>query len=1770
MKFKQKLMVVVLTLTMMGTYLSTLGNVVIAASNELMEQNSKTNHANVEFDSYFEGEEHSKTFEIGQDAKIYLKVKVNNTGYLKNGVVQFSNANFEIDTSKLSNENIQSSSKNEIKLNQINNSSNETVIEVPIVMLEGETVDSDLFSKISIVTFTGTYIDGNGKEKAIEKEISNEVKWQTTAEIELAGEVRKFVPYEIGQEKGVLLQAIVKSGIKDNSLPIENTKIEVSIPELKVTGENSEETNLGPARVTVVANTTVATNGKGSNEFSEANYKYNEETRKIEIEVSNQAENGKISWKKNVADEYVITYIYTGEEIYNSVKEQLEKAQETIKTEEEKEVGEINENAITGEIEVAATIKAYNGEETNLNRTGKISYSIEEKMEDVLDSSITSTNSISKGYIYANYAKDTKKANGENIEDKKDSIYEVNYTVQIYDRTLINEVTFESIAENYIDNNEEEHNSKVDNKESIYSKTVKIAENVFNKMLGQEGKVEITNKEGTTLAEITKDTEKDSIGNYVANIEEAKVNEIIIKTSKPITEGSINIIVEKAVSADQSYSKEKMENFEKIALGVITRAYITVEETSENTENQETEETTTRNIELFNNSKTTETKLTEPISKAEISIETENLSTVVENEDVELRVVLDTSSYENALYKNPVLKIVLPENIETVDLKNVNILLDNELKIKDSKVEEENGRKVILIALVGTQTKYMDNGTSNTSVSEQNIIAKGANIVIKADISFEKLAPSASANILLYYTNENSNLYEKTATQNKARSYSTDNTEIMGLASTEIEIVSPNGVVTESHMSGYDGTNSISSTETEKKEETVKINSTAKEVTIGGTIVNNYANSIENVLILGRIPFSGNQQIDGATELGSNFTMKMLSELTIRGIDGSKVKVYYSANGQATKDLINTENAWTEEPANLEEVKSYLIVLSGEVETGAQFSFDYKVELPENLSYNNSSYTTYKVYYDNKMEDATLGETKVAGTIGLTTGAAPDVSVQLQSTADTVREGQIVKMKAIVKNNGSKTVNNIKVNIPVPENAIFIEYVTGNGFYEDSSKTKVITVGNLAAGESKEVSYYIKFDDDINSIIVDIPDEDEEHENMEPGEAHDEEDTITDAEVESVYPKEITHQVTATADDISIEIPSNNYSFNLEDAQIALELVSETSESQVLKEGEVLTYTINLTNISGTGDLSNTVVSIPLPEGTRYQSAEIKDSWSAENGTTDGITYNEENNTVVANIGTLTVQKTIMLYVEINEFTGNIAIMAKATADGAEEHYSNITEYKLETINLMVSELTSTPRYVKEGDNVTYTLTLTNNGESNITGIKVSDSLPGELTLVKATYTYGGAEQSITNLTNGKVEVSVNQLAPGESTTINLIAKAGILPDTNDKEINNSMTVSANNYEGTTTNEVTNIIEYYQTIHDQANNDNPPSTSGRYKITGTAWLDENKDGERTDAEGILAGIQVMLINESNGELVTDVDTGEKKIVTTNSNGQYEFLNLTSGEYLVIFIYDAGKYSITEYQANEVDEGYNSDAINMKITLDGEQHYAGVTDTIRITDSNVRDIDIGLYVAEKFDLKLDKYISKITLTTPTAGTKVYYYDNSKLTKQEVYAKDINNSSIVVEYKIVVTNEGQIAGYAKKIIDYLPEDARFSSELNQDWYISDNNGAVYNTALANEKIEPGQSREVTLILSLSITDKNIGAIINNNAEIYESYNDQGIQDYDSQEANRLESEDDMSNADIMLSLSTGKIIIYTTLSLAIVTLLGFGIFEIKRRVLDKKNN
>ena len=833
-------------------------------------------------------------------------------------------------------------------------------------------------------------------------------------------------------------------------------------------------------------------------------------------------------------------------------------------------------------------------------------------------------------------------------------------------------------------------------------------------------------------------------------------------------------------------------------------------------------------------------------------------------------------------------------------------------------------------------------------------------------------------------------------------------------------------------MSGFKNNTNISNTTGTQQTENIDAHGAAKEVTIGGSIVNNYNNSIENVFVLGRIPFNGNKAVDSATDLGSNFTMKLKSKMTTSGIDSSKVKVYYSTNGEATKDLnaINSNNGWTENPSNMAEVKSYLIVISGEVAKGTQFDFDYKTELPANLSYSQTAYSNYKVYYDNKMPDATLGETKVAGVVGLTTGQGPELQVNVTSSSKTVREGQIVRMTATIKNVGGLTAENAKLLITAPEGTVHTEIPNATQAYSDSdNKEKVVALGNINTGETLTKQYELRIKKGKKTENITMP------------------DGTTQTIEKNEYPgdKELQNIVKVSADNMSNHIQSEPYTLTVLKGDLEIINIPDVNEDIALRSGAPVRYKVRVRNISYDKDLNNVILNIKIPNGIKITDIYHADNPYFEDKKTDNITISGNN--VSINLGTLqsstlyweqnkgdrtskTTRKQetniqedayVMMEIELTDFSGVYEFLMEATADNMEKHYSNSKNLVGEKIKLKIEQKALDNQYIKDGSEYTYHFAIENSSKINSLDNIIEMAIPEGISFVNAKYTYDGETKTTASARDNKLTINIANLVAGGKVDLVVTVKADLLPDKNDKEIITKASISARGFETIESNTVKAIIEYDEDAHkvEQPGGNTPGGNtpggntpSGSYKITGTAWIDENRNGQRDETEEILAGVQVLLLYKANSQIVKDTTTGAEKITTTNANGKYEFTNLKPGEYLVLFLYDAGKYSITDYQKQGVADSVNSDATNMKIVLNGEQRQAGVSNTIKITNAHVRDIDIGLFVAEKFDLRLDKYISKITVTTPSNGTKVYNYNNSKMTKREIASKDVGKSSLVV--------------------------------------------------------------------------------------------------------------------------------------------------------------
>ena len=204
----------------------------------------------------------------------------------------------------------------------------------------------------------------------------------------------------------------------------------------------------------------------------------------------------------------------------------------------------------------------------------------------------------------------------------------------------------------------------------------------------------------------------------------------------------------------------------------------------------------------------------------------------------------------------------------------------------------------------------------------------------------------------------------------------------------------------------------------------------------------------------------------------------------------------------------------------------------------------------------------------------------------------------------------------------------------------------------------------------------------------------------------------------------------------------------------------------------------------------------------------------------------------------------------------------------------------------------------------------------------------------------------------------------------------------------------------------------------------------------------------------------------------------------------------------------------------------------------------------------------------FDLSLRKWVTQAIVIengkeTVTQTGHTAEQDPEPIVKVDLDRKNLNKVTVKFRYSIRVTNEGDIAGYAKEIKDYIPEGLKFVAEDNPGWTEIENN-VITTSLLADKLLEPGESAEIEVLLTWKNDPDNMG-LKTNTAEISKDYNDKGAPDIDSTPDNKKEGEDDIDDAPVMLSIKTGQGRIYYTLGFIVLITMAGGIILIKKFVL-----
>lgn len=1591
-----KLIAAIATVCLLMTYVSTLTNSVYAAYEELEKQGIVSNNKNIEFDAYFKLDgtnKHSMEAEISAEQKLYVKVNVKNAGYLENATISFENPNFSISKAFAQSENVKSVDydNNQLTLNQIE-SGKEVEIEIPVNFVRNDNMDLTYFSRETKLNLTGTYYDENEKERNIKSDINIRLNWTATPKAILNEDVIKYGAYN----SNVYMQTLLTSTLEGNSLPVESTKLEVTAPKIA---------NKNPTEVRIFANTP-ATNGA---EFTKDMWSYNKDTGILEINLENKENNNQVNWRQG-EDKFYITYIYT----------------------------DVTAEATVVTLNANSNIKTY---VTEQDVTANVQKNVELKgnVSTVVDTEVSATSEIYKGYMYANNKYETEYASTISAN--------IAYTDAV-DKLVINEnnATFVTAK-----------GATMQAGNNMYYKSIAINKVLFDKILGQNGNIQIYDQNGNRVAGIDKNTPVDANGNMVITINQ-NVTALRIETTKPETEGIIIFNISKAIKATTNLSRATITNIQRIDTAVsgnIVSADMVTEMAT----------------------KTETTNLKETATKAELYINNTNLTTTAKNENVEIKAILKSNDYTCDLYSNPTVLITLPSEIETLEIKTINLLYNENIQISSyDVVTDNNGNKVIRIYMQGEQTEFVTD------------ISKGINVVINTDITLRKTAASTTKNATLKVTND------------KAIQYEND-----GIAIVPMNIYAPQGVVLLSSVANFSNDNEeIVSLPNKEQAGKIDIKSNAKNITMKATVVNNYGKDIKNPKILGRLPFQGNKKTDG-TELGSTVDTILTSGLTVSGIANNPYTIYYSENGDATADLNNAENGWTQNVTDASKIKSYLVVFNDYVMPQAtSFDMAYNVQVPENLSHNENAFGTYTVYYEEDENSQTIAKETIAPTVGVSTGKGPELKAEIYTNVDsTASTEDVMEYKITVRNDGEVAAENAKVTVNLPDMVDYAEYIEepmGNRYEaRPEQRTLELSVGNLGVGESKEVSFTIM------------------------------------ANKEGTFKLDFV----LSADNLEKSEQVSTAEVQVSQASFYIEFTTPTQDNVGL--GSQIEYYVNISNVTDK-KIDDVVATINLPENVEYVEA-FRQEYGGANPSQEDVKYDEKDKKVTFDVGDIEANSAakynFILRVKTTKLEDvNMQVLVKGK--DTNEQKSSIIIHSTGDNKLEITTGTDiTEEYLQIGDVVTYTITAKNVSSGVIKNVRVAATIPDNLKYLNTTYYLDDKEMFNGYLLDNKVSQTTMDLDAGQ--TLKFVVRAAVnkMIDTSKEEEDANVEIEVSG-DGTE--------DYKDEIKNTIENDNIQN-SNTYRISGVVWFDENRNGTRDSGEKLLSGIPVTIVDAKTGKVVKN-SMGNEISATTDDNGEYILSDLIQGQYIVKFNYDNSQYVITEYRKQGIDETINSDAINTT-----ENNGVAITDSLTITDTSMSNIDLGLTTKGIFDLSLNKTLTKIQLADGKT-TKEVNFENKKLGKIEVDGKRINSTNLVIEYTMTITNNGNVAGYAKKIVDYLPSELEFSSNLNEDWYSSGD--TVICTALENELINPGETKEVKLLLTKKMNENGTGTVTNK-AEITETYNDQGLLDEKSTE------DDTNSSANVIIGIKTGGPVTYAVLTLTILAIAACGAYIINKKVL-----
>ena len=919
---------------------------------ELTEKDEETQSENVRFSVYFardlDGDGYADRVkgtckEVEGEDTLYMSLNVLEDGYLKDAKIEIEADNIYFKTALVDDEVVEgnyiSENTTTINLKQVQAGTQKLIFgqvrsgDYRYTSTKRDAIgkDTNKYSGINKITLTGTHVSSDGQTKTpIEKTIELPVDWYSTTRAEIPytygsnAEKNKYQNYNtesiVDEEKQeVNLEFKIVSQESNNKLLLSKATIEGTIPELN---------GYKPTKVEVI----------GDN----VEYTYDEETGTFTATRTAQT-----------TEEGIVT-----KEAYTSSWGTARYSEYKLKVTYPLAAYEQANGTVILNIPVKATFEGYN----NKNEEFKNPY-ISNTAEDIITVTYERGGGDVIGYdvqvgtwvpspynVYVVSKENAVKYYNQVQDDTKDT-YEVKWSVSRGNSGEIANVQLREQDTNYTD--------KFQTTDGTYEDMLPYSENIGiyfitpGAMFGENGWIRVYNDETDELIHefTSEDWENYTKENpYYYN---TPIDHIRIETSSAEKVSNFTVANIKELNNELLTTDKTKEEFDKLSkINSYLSGYVKY---SEGEEYQKLTDLT--GIANYD----------EPLSMAQITNVTPTILSTQEMANMKITIGTSNSAYNIKAWKNGTFLLKFPEEVLLAEINSVTINNGN-VNILGYDIYEQDGSYFLKIL---TENENPENYT----------------ITVDANVTPDPRKISATRDIELYAYNEECNNYKDNLRAQDIYDINGDgNTEdFVDYSKRSVTFVGPSTLLTTETASDYNEEgDEIKTTVAPQVAEIDKTqnNRTAK---ISVQITNNYSGNISGIVVVGKTPFAGNTSQVLGNDLGSTFTAKMTGPIELPEQLQGIAKVYYSENETVNNDLNDSSNNWktAEEITDFSKIRTYAIDLRDyTIEKNEEYICTYEIEVPQDVNYNDVSYSTHAVYFYLETDEGKLADQTETNKLG--------------------------------------------------------------------------------------------------------------------------------------------------------------------------------------------------------------------------------------------------------------------------------------------------------------------------------------------------------------------------------------------------------------------------------------------------------------------------------------------------------------------------------------------------------------------------------------------------------------------------------------------------------------------------------------------------------------------------------------------------------------------------------------------------------------------